>query len=211
MARYTESKCRLCRAENTKLYLKGARCYSDKCPINKKRNKPGKHPRYRSRKMSDYGIQLREKQKVKRMYGMLERQFRIFFDKADRMPGKTGDNLISLLERRLDNIIFRMRFATSRNQARQMVSHGHVLVNGRKVTIPSYLVRVDDKVEIKERSRNLQMIKESLKEYTKSGVEPWLQVDPDSAQGSMKAIPRRAEVTDLGDIKEQLIVELYSK
>jgi len=172
---------------------------------------PGKDPRYRQRKVSDYGIQLREKQKLKRMYGMLEKQFRIFFARAERMPGRTGDNLISLLERRLDNVVYRMRFASSRKQARQLVSHGHVKVNDRRVTVSSFQVRAEDVIELCENSKKLTTVKESLKEYTRSGVLPWLEVDPDVMKGKILAIPRRTEITDLTDIREQLIVELYSK
>ncbi|MBT3272571.1 MAG: 30S ribosomal protein S4 [Spirochaetales bacterium] len=211
MARYTGPVCRLCRVEQKKLFLKGERCHGAKCPIAKKRNPPGKGPRTRTRKPSNYGIQLREKQRLKRIYGMLERQFRNLFEKAERMSGKTGDNLISLLESRLDNIVFRMRFASSRNQARQLVSHGHVLVNGKRVTIPSFTVVESDQVEIQEKSRKLMAIKEGLKEFTRSGVVPWLEVDPDSMRGTIRAIPRRSDVTDIAEVNEQLIVELYSK
>lgn len=211
MGRYTDAQCRLCRADKRKLYLKGERCNSAKCPITKKRNAPGKGPRTRVKKMSDYGLQLREKQKLKRTYGMLENQFKVFFEKAERMDGKTGDNLISLLERRLDNIVYRMRFASSRKQARQIVSHGHILVNGKRVTIPSYLVAENDTVEVREQSKKMLVIKESLKEFTRSGVMPWLEVDPDQMRGVVKAIPKRSDVADLEDVKEQLIVELYSR
>ena len=150
MARYTGPVCRLCRTEQKKLMLKGDRCKSDKCPLNKKRAAPGKDPKSRTGKRSEYGIQLREKQKLKRMYGMLEKQFRIFFDRASRMPGVTGDNLIRLLESRLDNVAFRMHFATSRSQARQIVSHGHLLVNGKAINVPSYMIKPGDVVEVKE-------------------------------------------------------------
>jgi len=211
MGRYTGPQCRLCRAEKKKLFLKGERCFGAKCPITKKRNMPGKSPRDRMKKMSDYGLQLREKQKLKRIYGMLEKQFRIFFHKAERMPGKTGDNLISLLERRLDNIVYRMRFASSRNMARQLVSHGHISVNGRKVNIASYLVKIEDTVEVLDNSKKLISIKESLKEFTRSGVVPWLEVDPDSMKGTIKGLPIKSDVSDLAEIKEQLIVELYSR
>lgn len=211
MARYTGPVCRLCRTEGKKLFLKGDRCHGAKCPIAKKRSAPGKGPRSRMRKPSNYGLQLREKQKLKRIYGMLEKQFHNLFEKAERMSGKTGDNLISLLESRLDNIVFRMRFASSRSQARQFVSHGHVLVNGKRVTIPSFTVREGDEVEIQEKSRKLMAIKEGLKEYTRSGVVPWLDVDPDNMKGTVKGIPRRADVTDVAEVNEQLIVELYSK
>lgn len=211
MARNIGPQCRECRAEKKKLYLKGDRCNSGKCPIAKKRPAPGKGPRDRQRKMSDYGIQLREKQSLKRQYGMLEKQFKVFFGRAERMPGKTGENLIILLERRLDNMVYRMRFASSRKQARQLVSHGHITVNGRVVTIPSFVTKENDVIEVREQSKKLLVIKESLKEYTKSGVYPWLDVNPDEMKGTVKGIPIRSDIVDLMDVKEQLIVELYSK
>jgi small subunit ribosomal protein S4 len=211
MARYTGPVCRLCRAEQKKLMLKGDRCKSDKCPINKKRAAPGKDPKARAGKRSDYGLQLREKQKLKRIYGMQEKQFALFFERALRMSGITGENLFVLLERRLDNVVYRLRFAVSRSQARQVVLHGHVTVNGRRVNVPSYLVRPEDIVEIREPSKSLVCIKEALKEFGKSGVMPWLQLDPDTMKGKFLAAPRRSDITDLADIKEQMIVELYSK
>ena len=211
MGRYTGPQCRLCRAEQTKLFLKGERCTSDRCPITKRRGKPGRNLRARQKKLSDYGIQLREKQKVKRMYGMMEKQFRLFFTKAANQKGITGETLISMLERRLDNIVYRMHFSSSRKQGRQLVAHGHVRVNGRRVTIPSYLVREGDEIEVQEKSKKLTAIKDSLKEYSRSGVVPWLEVDPDKVWGKVNAIPRRADVTDLAEVQEQLIVELYSK
>jgi small subunit ribosomal protein S4 len=211
MARYIGPQCRLCRAEKTKLFLKGERCHTGKCPISKKKNPPGKGPRFRARKMSDYGIQLREKQKLRRMYGLLEKQFKLTFNEADRLRGKTGENLIVLLERRLDNVVYRLRFAGSRKQARQFVSHGHILVNGKRVTIPSYIIKLHDVVEVRESSKKMVVIKDSLKEFTKSGVMPWLSLDPDGMKGSLSAIPGRNDVTDLGDVNEQLIVELYSR
>jgi small subunit ribosomal protein S4 len=211
MARYINPNCRLCRVEKTKLYLKGERCKSDKCPINKKKGTPGKGPRARQRKVSDYGIQLREKQKLKRMYCLLEKQFKIFFDRANRMKGVTGDNLFALLERRLDNIVYRMHFSSSRKQARQVVKHGHVLVNKKKIDIPSYLVKQNDEIAVKDKSKNLVVIKEGLKEFTSAGVVPWLDVDPDKVTGIVKSIPRRNDISDMRDINEQLIVELYSK
>jgi small subunit ribosomal protein S4 len=211
MARYTGPLCRLCRAEQKKLFLKGDRCKTDKCPINKKRPIPGKDPKARTGKRSDYGVQLREKQRIKRMYGMLENQFRLFFERALRMPGVTGENLIGLLERRLDNVVFRMHFAVNRNQARQIVGHGHILVNGKPVNIPSYLVKAGDVVEVKENSKKLNTIKDALKEVSKSGTSPWITLDADALKGTFVTVPRRADVTDLADIKEQLVVELYSK
>lgn len=211
MARTIGPQCRLCRAEGAKLFLKGDRCNTGKCPISKKRPAPGKGPRARLKKKTDYAIQLREKQKLKRIYGMLEKQFRVFFTRADRMAGKTGENLIVSLERRLDTIVYRMRFASSRNQARQLVSHGHILVNGKKVTIASYMVKVEDVIELREKSKKMQIVKESLKEHTKSGVYPWLEVDPDAMKGKISALPKRSDVLDLAGVQEQLIVELYSR
>jgi small subunit ribosomal protein S4 len=211
MARYLGPVCRLCRAEQKKLMLKGERCKSDKCSINKKRPAPGKDPRARAGKRSDFGVQLREKQKLKRIFGMQEKQFSLFFERALRMPGITGENLFALLERRLDNVVYRLRFAVSRSQARQIVLHGHVRVNGKRVNIPSYLVRAEDVIEIKDDSKNLVVIKEALKEYGKSGLMPWLSLDPDAMKGKLLAIPRRNDITDLADIKEQMIVEHYSK
>ncbi|MDR2782719.1 MAG: 30S ribosomal protein S4 [Treponema sp.] len=211
MARYTGPVCRLCRTEQKKLMLKGDRCKSDKCPINKKRAAPGKDPKARTGKRSDYGIQLREKQKLKRIYGMQEKQFKLFFERALRMPGITGENLFALLERRLDNVAYRLRFAVSRSQARQLVLHGHIMVNGKRVNIPSYLVKSEDEIVIGEKSKNLSLVKDALKEFGKSGVMPWLRLDPDAMKGTFLAVPRRNDVTDLADIKEQMIVELYSK
>jgi small subunit ribosomal protein S4 len=211
MARYTGAVCRLCRTEQKKLMLKGERCRSDKCAINKKRLPPGKDPKNRPGKRSEYGIQLREKQKLKRIYGMQEKQFHLFFERALRMTGITGENLFVLLERRLDNVVYRLRFAASRAQARQVVLHGHVLVNGKRVNIPSYLVKAGDSVEIQESSRGLTIVKEALKEATKSGVMPWLELDADNCKGTFVTAPKRADISDLVDIKEQMIIEYYSK
>jgi small subunit ribosomal protein S4 len=211
MARYTGPVCRLCRTEQKKLMLKGNRCKSDKCPINKKRPAPGKDPKARLGKFSDYRLQLREKQKLKRIYGMQEKQFSLFFERALRMPGITGENLFVLLEKRLDNVVYRLRFASSRSQARQIVLHGHVRVNGKRVDIPSYLVKPEDEIGIGDSGKNMVLIKNSLKEFGKSGVMPWLSLDPDEMKGKFLAAPRRSDITDLGDVKEQMIVELYSK
>lgn len=211
MARYTGPVCRMCRAEQRKLMLKGARCTSDKCPLNKKRGAPGKDPKARGGKKSEYGIQLAEKQKLRRMYGLLEKQFRLTYDRASRMPGVTGENFIMLLERRLDNVVYRMHFAISRNQARQLVRHGHVLVNGKAVNIPVYEVKAGDVIEIKEASKKLSLIQDALSEISKSGTMPWVNVDVDAVKGTYSTDPRRDEISDLADIKEQLIVEFYSK
>ena len=211
MARYTGPVCRLCRTEQKKLFLKGERCNSDKCPINKKRGAPGKDPKARVGKKSEYGLQLREKQKIKRMYGMLEKQFHLTFERAQRMGGVTGENLIKLLECRLDNVVYRMHFASTRSQARQLVSHRHFLVNGKSVNIPSYEVKPGDVIEVREKSKKLTAIMDALGEVAKSGNMPWVSVDVDAQKGTFSAYPRREEVLDLADIKEQLVVELYSK
>jgi len=184
---------------------------SDKCPLNRKRAAPGKDPKARTGKRSEYGTQLREKQKIKRMYGMAEKQFHITFERALRMPGVTGENLIRLLESRLDNVTYRMHYAINRNQARQLVLHGHILVNGKKVTIPSYEVKPADVIEVRESSKKLAVVQNGLTEISKSGTMPWVSVDVDAVKGTYTQYPQRAEVTDLADIKEQLVVELYSK
>ena len=211
MGRNTGPQCRLCRAEGTRLFLKGERCRGAKCPITKKKAAPGKGLRTRTRKQSDYAIQLREKQRLKRMYGMLEAQFYLFFKRASKAKGVTGETLIQALERRIDNVVYRMHFAPSRKAARQLVLHGHVRLNGRTASVPSQLVKANDVVAISERSAKLTGVMESLKEYSRSGIVPWLELDPDKMTGTVKAIPRRSEVTELADIREQLIVELYSK
>jgi len=179
--------------------------------VTRKKGAPGKGPRSRTKKISDYGVQLHEKQKLKRMYGMLEGQFRLFFGKAVRHKGITGENLIQMLERRIDNVVYRMHLAPSRKSARQLVLHGHITINGRRASVPSQLVRENDAIAVREASTKLTAIKESLKEYSRSGIVPWLEIDPDRMVGKVRAIPRRSEITDLADIKEQLIVELYSK
>ncbi len=208
MARYTESACRICRRENLKLFLKGDRCYGDKCAFERRSYPPGQHGQRRS-KLSDYGVQLREKQKVKRMYGLLEKQFRAYFHKAAAQKGITGTNLLITLERRLDNIVYRLGYAPSRNQARQLVRHNHFLVNGRKVNIPSYLVKVGDVITVREKSRQVAAILESLETVARRGVPEWLDLDKDNFSGVVKAFPNREDLTM--PIQEQLIVELYSK
>lgn len=209
MARYTGALCRQCRREQLKLFLKGDRCYTDKCAFERRSYAPGQHGQARLRKMSDYAIQLREKQKVRRMYGMLEGQFRKYFVKADSLKGVTGENLLVLLERRLDNVIYRLGFASSRNQARQMLRHNHFLVNGRKVNIPSFLVSVNDEILLNEKSRKVESINDSLSAVVRRGVPSWLKLDQDNFKGTVQSLPNREEITM--PIQENLIVELYSK
>ncbi len=209
MARNIGAACRRCRRENLKLYLKGDRCYSDKCSFERRAFGPGQHGQARFKKLSDYAIQLREKQKVKSMYGMLESQFRLNFVKADRQKGVTGENLLVLLERRLDNTVFRIGFGSSRNQARQIVRHNHVLVNGHRVNIPSYLISVGDVITLKEKSRAIGMINENLEAVARRGNPTWMELDKDNYKATIKALPNREELTM--PIQERLIVELYSK
>jgi small subunit ribosomal protein S4 len=192
-----------------KLFLKGERCYTEKCGIDRRAYPPGQHGQARRRKRSDYGEQLREKQKVKRIYGLAERQFRGYYYRASRMKGVTGENLIQLLERRLDNVVYRMGFACDHAEGRQLVLHGHFTVNGRRVNIPSYLVRSGDVVVVKEKSRTITRVVDSLAAVDRRGVPAWLDVDKNDFKGTVKALPARADVTM--DIREQLIVELYSK
>ncbi len=209
MARDTGPVCRICRREGYKLYLKGERCFTDKCAVDRRNYPPGQHGHFRS-KPSDYGLRLREKQKVKKIYGVLETQFKHYFEQADRMKGITGYNLLLLLERRLDNIVYRMGFALSRRQARQLVRHGHFLVNGRKVNIPSYLVKVGDVIEVREKSRNREVIKKALETTeARGGVPRWLELDKDNFRGVVADLPKREELTM--PIQEQLIVEFYSR
>ncbi|GAB4170671.1 MAG: 30S ribosomal protein S4 [Geothermobacteraceae bacterium] len=209
MARYTGSVCRLCRRENMKLFLKGDRCYTDKCAIERRNYAPGQHGQGRT-KVSDYGTQLREKQRVKRTYGLLEKQFRSYFQKADRMKGVTGENLLVLLERRLDSIVYRLGFATSRNEARQLVRHGHFTVNGRKVNVPSFQVRPGDEVVLREKSRNIARVNEALDGVMRRGVPSWVELDRENFKGVVKTLPVREEMTT-PVFNERLIVELYSK
>ena len=208
MARYKESVCRLCRREGLKLFLKGDRCYSDKCAFERRSYAPGDHGQMR-RKYSDYGVQLREKQKLKRMYGLLERQFRGYFGKADRQKGITGTNLLLFLERRLDNMIFRMGFANSRSEARQLVRHDHFLVNGKPVNIPSYLVNVGSEIRVTEKSKKVARILEAMEIVARRGVPQWLELDKDNFKGVVKSLPSREEL--VMPVQEQLVVELYSK
>ncbi len=208
MARYTGSVCRLCRREGGKLFLKGDRCYSEKCSVERRNYPPGQHGQGRPR-FSDYGVQLREKQKVKRMYGLLEKQFERTMNAANRMKGRAGENLLVLLERRLDNTVFRLGFATSRAEARQLVRHGHFLVDGRKASTPSTLVKPGQTITLREKSRNVTRIVGALEALEGKAVPQWLEVDKDAFQGIVKALPTREDITL--PIEEQLIVELYSR
>jgi len=208
LARYRESACRLCRREGLKLFLKGDRCYSEKCAFERRGYAPGEHGQMR-RKFSDYGVQLREKQKLRRMYGLLERQFRGYFDRADRQKGITGTNLLVGLERRLDNMVFRMGFANSRAEARQLVRHNHFLVSGKPVNIPSYQVKVGDEVQVREGSRNVQRIAEAMETVARRGVPQWLELDRTNFRAVVKTMPGREDLTM--PVQEQLVVELYSK
>jgi small subunit ribosomal protein S4 len=208
LARYTNSVCRLCRRETLKLFLKGERCYTEKCAIERRNYAPGQHGQDR-KKFSDYGTQLREKQKVRRMYGLLENQFRNAFKRADHQKGITGETLLSLLERRLDNIVYRLGFANSRNEARQLVQHNHFLINQTKVNIPSYLVRPGDVIEPRERTKKVVRVLEALEGVARRGIPPWLELDKEQMKGQMKALPAREDITI--PIQEKLIVELYSK
>ncbi|MEN9799758.1 MAG: hypothetical protein RL653_3455 [Pseudomonadota bacterium] len=208
MARYTESVCRICRRENLKMYLKGDRCYTDKCAIERRPYPPGQHGQGRM-KFSNYGVQLREKQKVKRMYGLLESQFRGYYHRASAGKGKTGENLLQQLELRLDNVVFRMGFADTRSEARQLVRHGHFTVNGKRVNIPSFHVRPGTTVEVAEKSRKVLRISEALETVDRRGVPQWVELDKKAFKGIVRQAPNREDLTM--PIQEQLIVELYSK
>ncbi len=208
MARYRESTCRLCRREGLKLFLKGDRCYSEKCAFERRGFAPGDHGQIR-KKFSDYGVQLREKQKLKRMYGLLEKQFHGYFVKADRQKGITGTNLLLLLERRLDNMVFRMGFANSRTEARQLIRHNHFLVGEKPVNVPSYLIKVGDEIRVREGSRKVERIIEAMETVARRGIPQWLEIDKTNFRGVVKTLPAREELTM--PVKEQLVVELYSK
>jgi len=209
LSRYRESACRLCRRENLKLYLKGDRCYSDKCAFDRRSYPPGQHGQRRGGKTSDYGLQLREKQKVKRTYGLSEKQFKLTFEGADRRKGITGTNLLMMLEQRLDNVVYRMGFSNSRNQARQLVRHSHFLVNGRKVDIPSYQIRPGDVVEVREKSKNIQVITDAVEAVVRRAMPQWIELDKETMKGTVKGLPVREDVTM--PIQESQIVELYSR
>lgn len=209
MARYIDATCKLCRRERQKLFLKGAKCFTEKCPVEKRNYPPGEHGLDRRVKMSEYALQLREKQKVRRTYGILEAQFRNYFEQALRQTGRTGETLMKILERRLDNVVYRLGFAPSRKAARQLVRHRHFLVNNRIVDIPSYLLNPGDVVQVRERSKKLDVIHASLKRVKEGQVMPWLSVDKANLSGTFLQIPEREEM--MLPFNEQLVVELYSK
>ncbi|MGR6837456.1 30S ribosomal protein S4 [Syntrophomonas erecta] len=209
MGRYTESVCRQCRREGEKLFLKGDRCYSEKCAVEKRPYPPGAHGQGRRQKPTEYGIQLREKQKTKRIYGLMEKQFHNYFKKADRQQGITGENLLILLERRLDNVVYRLGFAASRKEARQLVTHGHFRVNGNKATIPSMLVKVGDEIAVVENSRDSVKFQEIKDQAAYKTPPEWLSVDVENLTGSVLAYPTREQIDTA--VSEQLIVELYSR
>jgi len=208
LARYTGSVCRLCRREGLKLYLKGDRCYTPKCAVERRAYAPGQHGQGR-KKVSEYGLQLREKQKARRMYGILEGQFRRYFEKAERQKGITGENLLRLLERRLDNVIYRLGFGASRNESRQLVRHGHFTVNGRKVNIPSYVIRVGDVIAVREKSKESPRVKELLERAGDRTPPAWLELEADQARARVVDLPTRDQID--APVKEHLIVELYSR
>jgi len=209
LARYTGASCRLCRRENLKMFLKGDRCYSDKCAFERRSFAPGQHGQNKFRKVSDYAVQLREKQKVKQMYGMLEAQFRRYFEKADKAKGVTGEILLIMLERRFDNTLYRAGFASSRDQARQMVRHNLFTINGKKINIPSYQVKSGDVIVLKEKNLKNAVIADNIEGAARRGLPSWLELDHTKFQCVVKALPNRDEITM--PIQEQLIVELYSK
>lgn len=209
MARYRKANCKLCRREGEKLFLKGSRCLSDKCAIERRQFPPGQHGNDRRRKISPYGIQLREKQKIRRIYGVLEKQFRNYFKKADRKVGVTGEILLQLLETRLDNVVYRLGFAASRKGARQLVRHRHVLVNGRIVDIPSYSIKPGEIIKVKENSKNLEVIHAALKEVGRGDDYPWIRLNKAALEGELLEVPKRIDIPLT--VNEQLVVELYSK
>jgi len=209
LARYTGSSCRQCRRENLKLFLKGDRCYGDKCAFERRPYAPGQHGQRRAGKFSDYQLQLREKQKVKRIYGVLEKQFRRYYYRAEKQKGITGTNLLILLECRLDNIIYRMGFAASRDQARQLIRHNHFMVGNRKVNIPSYQAKVGDIVQIRERSRKVASILGAMETVIRRGIPSWIELNKENFKGTLSALPNREDLTM--PIQENLIIELYSK
>ncbi len=209
MARYTDASCRLCRRERQKLFLKGTKCFTEKCPVERRGFPPGQHGQSRRTKISEYGVQLREKQKVRRMYGLMETQFRNTFQRALKQTGRTGETLVKLLERRLDNTVYRLGFAPSRKAARQLVTHGHFLVNSKPVDIPSYLLKAGDTIQVREKSKKMEAIHASMKRMKDAAMLPWLSLDKANLVGTFLNVPERTDIPLNAD--EQLIVELYSK
>lgn len=209
MARYTDASCKLCRRERQKLFLKGEKCYKSTCPLESRNYPPGQHGKSRRARLSDFSFQLREKQKIRRTYGLLERQFRLYFEIASKKKGITGDNLVKILESRLDNTIYRLGFAPSRKAARQLITHRHFTVNGRIVNIPSYLLRAGDIIKVREKSKTLDIIHNSMKQVKDDMLVSWLSLDKANMTGTFLHVPDRAEVPFIGN--EQLVVELYSK
>ena len=209
MGRYIEASCRLCRRERQKLFLKGTKCFTEKCPVDRRASPPGQHGQTRRQKISEYGVQLREKQKLRRMYGLQEVQFRNYFEKALRQSGRTGETLVKMLERRLDNVVYRLGFAPSRKAGRQLITHGHLMVNNKSVNVPSYLLTAGDVVQVRDSSKKLDVIHSSMKRMKDSSMLPWLSLDKASMVGTFLNVPERADVPL--NANEQLVVELYSK
>ena len=209
MGRYIDPSCRLCRRERQKLFLKGTKCFTEKCPVERRAYPPGQHGQTRRQKISEYGVQLREKQKIRRIYGLMEEQFRNYFEKALRQTGRTGETLVKMLERRLDNVVYRMGFAPSRKAGRQLIVHGHLMVNNKVVNVPSYLLNAGDVVQIREKSKKLDVIHSSMKRMKDSTMLPWISLDKATMTGTFLNVPERADVPL--NANEQLIVELYSK
>lgn len=209
MARYIDASCRLCRRERQKLFLKGTKCFTEKCPVERRGFPPGQHGQSRRPKVSEYGVQLREKQKIRRMYGLQEAQFRNYFAKALRQTGRTGELLVKMLERRLDNTIYRLGLAPSRKTARQLITHGHILVNNKSVDIPSYLLKGGDTIQVRDKSKKLDVFHSSMKRMKDNAMLPWLSLDKAAMSGTFLNIPERSDIPLNAD--EQLIVELYSK
>ncbi len=209
MGRYIDASCRLCRRERQKLFLKGTKCFTEKCPVERRAYPPGQHGQTRRQKISEYGVQLREKQKIRRMYGLQENQFRNYFEKALRQTGRTGEMLIKMLERRLDNVVYRMGFAPSRKAGRQLITHGHLMVNSQSVTIPSFLLKAGDIVQVRDVSKKLDVIHSSMKRMKDNAMLPWLSLDKATMSGTFLNVPERADIPL--NANEQLVVELYSK
>jgi len=209
MARYTSPSCRLCRRERQKLFLKGTKCFTEKCPVERRAFPPGQHGQTRRAKISEYGVQLREKQKIRRTYGLMETQFHNYFEKALKQTGRTGETLVKLLERRLDNVVYRLGLAPSRKTARQLIAHGHFLVNNKPVDIPSYLLKPGDTIQVREKSKKLEILHSSMKRMKDTGMLPWLSLDKAAMVGTFLDVPARADIPLNAD--EQLVVELYSK